>query len=119
MNLRGREGCPCSLVIAVEWLVTLSPLNPALVHLARKSCYLKTLRCIAEPTVITKISLIIQIIFWTETCDAKPLLLNAPEPFTWQPGVSWRLGWGFLRRVRDEETEDVPAGLGSVAEGPQ
>ena len=26
---------------------------------------------------------------------------------------------GFLRRVRDEETEDAPAGLGSVAEGPQ
>lgn len=26
---------------------------------------------------------------------------------------------GFLRRVQDEETEDVPAGFGSVAEGPQ
>lgn len=75
--------------------------------------------------MVIKIALIMWIIFWTETLYGKPLLLNAPEPFTWQLGTRWgdvgflRRDAGFLRHVRDAETEEAPAGLGSVAEGPQ
>lgn len=90
-EFKGEKGVPpLSLVISVGWLVTHSPLNPALVDLARRSYYQKNaLCCIAAATMVIKIALIVWIIFWTEPSDAKPLLLNAPEPFAWQLGTCW------------------------------
>lgn len=92
------------LVVSVEWLVTFSPLNPMF---GQKNLLLKHF---AEAIVVIKIALIIWIIFWTETS----LLLNSPEPFTWQPGIPWG-ETGFFGCVRAADTED--AGLGGVAEG--
>lgn len=119
-KFKGEKGLPpFSLVISVEWLITPCFIKSSIGGFGQKKLVLKnTWRCIAEATVVVKVALIIWIIFWTETSDAKPLLLNALEPFTWHLGISWGDAW-FLRHVRDAETEEVPAGLGSVAEGPQ
>lgn len=91
-EFKGERGVPpFPLVIAVEWLLTLSFfIKSTIAGFVWKRLLLQNaLSCIAEATVVIKIALIIWVIFWTETSDAKPPLLNALQPFVWQLGVCW------------------------------
>lgn len=91
-EFKGERGVPpFPLVTAVEWLLTLSFFTKSTIagFVWKKLLLQNALSCIAEATVVIKIALIIWVIFWSETSDAKPPLLNALEPFVWQLGVCW------------------------------